>query len=168
MKVSKSDAVTYTALVATAIIQAFDTFRKEAAIPLDTHSILANPVWSYIPIALLTLVGLIWLGRQFGWWDKPSDVALSDKTKQIRGQTFKHETVPLDGIEYVNCTFVGVTFEYQGTGVTRLTNCILRFDAHSDVKVLSSNPVVKQTLYLARLFGQLPANKPQLIERPKQ
>jgi hypothetical protein len=65
MKISKGDAVTYAALVASAVLQALDPFRKEAAMPPEAHPILSSHIWSYIPVALLTLVAIIWLIQRF-------------------------------------------------------------------------------------------------------
>jgi hypothetical protein len=62
--VSKGDAATYVALVTSAVLQAAEPWRKEAATPPDLHPILSSPVWAYIPLALLVFVGLIWLYRQ--------------------------------------------------------------------------------------------------------
>jgi hypothetical protein len=64
MNVSKGDAVTYVALVTAAVLQAAEPWRKEAAVPPDLHPILSSPVWAYIPLALLFIVGVIWLFRQ--------------------------------------------------------------------------------------------------------
>jgi hypothetical protein len=67
MNVSKGDAVTYVALVTSAVLQAAEPWRKEAATPPDLHPILSSPVWAYVPLALLTVVSLIWLFRQIRW-----------------------------------------------------------------------------------------------------
>ena len=64
MNVSKGDAVTYVALVTCAVLQAAEPLRKEAAVPPDLHPVLSSSIWAYVPLALLTLVGVIWLARQ--------------------------------------------------------------------------------------------------------
>jgi hypothetical protein len=64
MNVSKGDAVTYVALVTSAVLQAAEPLRKEAAVPADLHPILSSQLWAYAPLALLLLVGVIWLVRQ--------------------------------------------------------------------------------------------------------
>jgi hypothetical protein len=51
MNVSKGDAVTYVALVTSAVLQAAEPWRKEAATPPDLHPILSSPVWAYVPLA---------------------------------------------------------------------------------------------------------------------
>jgi hypothetical protein len=64
MKLSKSDAATYAALITVAIFEAWEPFRKEAATPPEAHPYLSSNLLNYIPIVLLTLVGIIWLLRQ--------------------------------------------------------------------------------------------------------
>jgi hypothetical protein len=66
MKVGKGDAITYVALVISAALLALEPWRKEAATPPDLHPVLSSPVWAYIPLALLTAVGVLWLFRQIG------------------------------------------------------------------------------------------------------
>ena len=48
-----------------------------------------------------------WLGRDERWKAYPK--------KKVEGRTFLQETVPLDGFEYVNCTFNQVTFLINAT-----------------------------------------------------
>jgi hypothetical protein len=64
MKVGKGDAVTYVALVISAALLALEPWRKEAAVPPESHPILSSSAWAYIPLVLLVLVGCIWLYRQ--------------------------------------------------------------------------------------------------------
>ena len=42
------------------------------------------------------------------------------KMPTIRGKSFRNEVVPLDGREYVDCTFTNVTLQYNGTTPIRL------------------------------------------------
>jgi hypothetical protein len=65
MQVSKGDAVTYVALVLSAGLQALEPLRKEAAVPPDLHPILSSSIWSFLPLGLLILVGILWLIRYF-------------------------------------------------------------------------------------------------------
>jgi hypothetical protein len=65
MQVSKGDAVTYVALVLSAGLQALEPLRKEAAMPPDLHPILSSAFWSFFPLGLLILVGILWLIRYF-------------------------------------------------------------------------------------------------------
>jgi hypothetical protein len=64
MQLSKGDAVTYVALVTSAVIMAAEPLRKEAATPPESHPFLSSDVWAYLPIILLSAVGVIWLVRQ--------------------------------------------------------------------------------------------------------
>jgi hypothetical protein len=64
MKLSKGDAVTYAALITSAVIMAADTLRKEAAMPPEAYPILSSSTWSYAPLVLLTIVALLWLYRR--------------------------------------------------------------------------------------------------------
>ena len=45
----------------------------------------------------------------------------NETLKQISNRTFQGQTVVLDGYEYINCTFDDVTFVYNGTAPTRMT-----------------------------------------------
>jgi hypothetical protein len=86
MNVSKGDAVTYMALVTAAVLQAGEPWRKEAAVPPESHPILSSAVWAYVPLALLTLVALIWLIKQFpmiGRISQPQKEVLSSRFDQI-------------------------------------------------------------------------------------
>jgi hypothetical protein len=47
-------------------------------------------------------------------------------TQRIRSRVFRNQEVPLDGVEYSNCTFENVTFVYGGTGPTGLLNNTIR------------------------------------------
>jgi hypothetical protein len=64
MQLSKGDAITYAALVTSAVIMAIDPLRKEVAMPPESHPLLSSNVWAYLPIILLSVVAVIWLVRQ--------------------------------------------------------------------------------------------------------
>jgi hypothetical protein len=66
--------------------------------------------------------------------------------RQIRQQTFKNQTVQLDGNEYVDCTFENVTFKFEGEAPFRFTND--HFEKGSKFSVTSDSPPVKATLEL--------------------
>jgi hypothetical protein len=57
----------------------------------------------------------------YGSFGKPAWLMLTSKEwndypkKEVSGKRFSHETVVLDGYNYVNCTFDQVTFAYDGT-----------------------------------------------------
>jgi hypothetical protein len=91
MNVSKGDAVTYGALVTAAVMQAADPWRKEAAVPPDMHPILSSSVWSYAPLALLILVGAIWLFRQF----YPQKAAILPSTSHSPSGEIPFDRIPV-------------------------------------------------------------------------
>jgi hypothetical protein len=83
MKLSKGDAVTYVALVISAALLALEPWRKEAAVPPESHPILSSSAWAYIPLALLVLVGCIWLYRQIAGLRSPAKTyAEKSETKE--------------------------------------------------------------------------------------
>jgi hypothetical protein len=129
MNISKGDAITYAALVVTAALQAADSFRKESAMPPESHPILSSEIWSYLPVVLLTLVAIIWIIKLTSK-PRPSTNIHSSfdpemKVKQIVNQHYLNITVPLDGFEYVNCKFENVTFVYEGKGPSGMTRPII-------------------------------------------
>jgi hypothetical protein len=51
------------------------------------------------------------------WWSMPRGVVYNNDTKlkRVAHRVFKNEVVPLDGMEYIDCTFENITFYYNGT-----------------------------------------------------
>jgi hypothetical protein len=162
---SKGDAVTYCALVTGAVLQALEPWRKEAAMPPESHPILSSQFWSYLPLALLILVGIIWLTRQLlprhtktpgtPAASSPEDFPTTEwglQLKNVFRVEYKNETVLLDGCDFIECTFDNVTFKYNGTKPYRLTR------AKGNSKKLSTdNKVVGQTILLLKDLGVLTA-----------
>jgi hypothetical protein len=113
MALTKGDAITYAALIATAIVEAFDPLRKDLAVD---HPLFANSFWAYLPFILLLLLGLVmlWQGSKRGSLKAQSEPSFDTiHLTQVVNETFKNQTVSLDGYEYVNCTFENVTFRYE-------------------------------------------------------
>lgn len=80
----------------------------------------------------------------------------NESTRPVWNKSFSNETVPLDGIEYVDSTFDGVTFDYEGTRATRITRG--KFLSHGGdygLKFRSSNPVVNQTAEFLTMLHDL-------------
>ena len=73
--------------------------------------------------------------------------------KQIRQTTFKDQTVSLDGNEYVDCTFINVTFKFDGQAPFQLTND--HFENHSKFGISSDDPAVKATIQLVTALVRL-------------
>jgi hypothetical protein len=123
--------------------------------------------WGLRAVAVFfLLVGLVGLGVDFHaayelrlpfvprqaagiWENKP--------LRQVWNKTFSGETVPLDNYEYVNSTFDNVTFAYEGTAPTRITNSFIRNPEPGQraARVVSHNPAVNQTMMLMILLDQL-------------
>jgi hypothetical protein len=71
--------------------------------------------------------------------------------KEIRGKTFKDETVQLDGNSFIDCTFDNVTFRFDGEAPFRFTNDHFT----GKFSLTSNNPVVKTTMGLVGTFIKL-------------
>jgi hypothetical protein len=57
-------------------------------------------------------------GAGIEWWlTSARGFVYNNDTKlgRVSRRTFKNEVVPLDGVEYIDCTFENVTFYYNGT-----------------------------------------------------
>jgi hypothetical protein len=66
----------------------------------------------------LALVLLAFLtGAAITWWSMPRGFVYNNDTKlkRVARRAFKNEVVPLDGTEYIDCTFENVKFYYNGT-----------------------------------------------------
>jgi hypothetical protein len=160
MGLSVGDAVTYVGLLAVAVMEAADGARKEAAMPADLHPFLASHYWSYAPIIIMTLVGLIWLYKVV------FTSAISDfgkrltsgrvKNRLITNKVFKHTEVLLDNHSYMHCKFENVTLKYNGTGYTSF-----QFNQINGVQISSDSQVVKAAWALAFNSGFM---KPETVD----
>jgi hypothetical protein len=95
----------------------------------------------------------------------PSGAEANKPLKQVRQKTFDHETVPLDGYEYIDCTFNDVTFEFEGRSGCGLPGSHLVAitpDGKSTYRLKSKNPVVILALQFAQWsgVGQVNPNNP--------
>jgi hypothetical protein len=68
-------------------------------------------------------------------------------------QDYKNETVPLDGKDFIQCTFENVTFLYQGTRPIQMTNCKKVPATGFVVTVQTDNPVVFTALSIMHATG---------------
>jgi|ERR1700730_9799 len=163
MALTKGDTVTYAGLVTSAVLQAIEPWRKEAAMPAESHPVLASAIWSYLPLILLTVVGIIWLVRQFthiGIRKKSTDDF--NKITQVFHKTFANQTVPLDNLEYVDCLFDNVTFMYEGKGIARMFAC--RFAQPTKIMLKSNNNAVSQAiLIMTALSGAMGGKMPDTL-----
>jgi len=67
------------------------------------------------------------------------------KLTPIARQQLSSQNIPLDGYEYIECTFDGVVFHYEGKAPTPIKNC---YFTKSPSSLISSNPVVRQTIVI--------------------
>jgi hypothetical protein len=107
--------------------------------------------------AIVIGIWLMHLAAFFGLVDRGTVQGAADSTtkppnwdaplRRVYGQTFKNQTIELDGREFVKSTFEHVTFVYNGTAPTRLID-----NTSTDHQLQSSNPVVLQTMDLMRMM----------------
>jgi hypothetical protein len=93
----------------------------------------------------LFAVSLGWIGAGPNFSDQ--------NLKQIVNQTFRNETVDVDGKEFLECTFENVTFKFEGKRAFRFIN--VKFVRPSYYRFLTSNPVVTQTASLLNTLENL-------------
>jgi hypothetical protein len=66
--------------------------------------------------------------------------------KQIRDQTFKNQTVQVDGNEFINCTFDNVVFKFEGQAPFRFVTD--HFESGSKLGVASDNRPIQAAIEL--------------------
>jgi hypothetical protein len=119
-----------------------------------------NLLWGLICVLAL-VVGLI-AGRMglAGRSDalSPANFRPDFPLKEIRQQTFKNETVKLDGNAFIDCTFDNVILNFDGQAPFRFTNS--HFEKRSKLSITSNNPVVSSTIELVGVFMK-PQNPPE-------
>jgi hypothetical protein len=156
------DRLAYATLWIAAVIVAADTALKGSQ-RLAPHFdwLLENRLWSYAPLILMTLSGVVFLGKQLGWrWVTSPPTAPAAPVAPVvppltvfrstQNKLFKGETVELDGREFIKCTFQDCTFLYQG-GAYRCVECTI----HNDCRIMTTNTIVMNTLGLASQFAPL-------------
>jgi hypothetical protein len=74
--------------------------------------------------------------------------------KQIWNQTYKHQTVVLDGCDYIKCVFDNVTFEYNGTAPTSVRESTIIHQPGHPIGIAAKNSVVAQALTVAAMSHQ--------------
>src|SRR5215471_15061257 len=112
-------------------------------------------LWGLICVLAL-VVGLI-VGRM-GLAGQSNALSLANfrpdfPLKEIRGKTFKNETVQLDGNAFIDCTFDNVTLKFDGQAPFRFTND--HFEERSKLQITSNNPIIKSTIELIGIFLKL-------------
>lgn len=71
----------------------------------------------------------------------------------MHGKNFRNEVVPLDGYDYVDCTFQNVTFLYDGITPVKLTH-----STWSNISVKSNNNAANGTAALLYGLGLIKTN----------
>jgi hypothetical protein len=75
----------------------------------------------------------------------------SDNMVVIWTKTYEDQTVQLDGYDYEDCTFKNVSFDYEGTGPTRIING----HPSGSIRVVSRDFLVNQVLDIAAAEDRL-------------
>ena len=84
------------------------------------------------------------------------------KYTTIYGRTFSNESVPLDGMYFVNCSFQNVTFEYNGSGPFQIAGTVTM---GGTLRVHSPDPRVGTGLNLARIIAKTVGSPPEPTSR---
>ncbi|HEY4969966.1 MAG TPA: hypothetical protein VII35_08680 [Steroidobacteraceae bacterium] len=104
------DPISFTTLIVVAAIEAInETLKLEPDVLANAPPFLFSPAWHFAPAVILTIAGLIWIARAFGWIGKKQK-----PLEDIRNRNFQNEIVNLDGKYFHDCTFDNVIFRYQG------------------------------------------------------
>lgn len=78
--------------------------------------------------------------------------------QRVWGQTFKNQTVALDGFHYLHCTFDNVTFLYEGTASMGMTE--VKF--FGEIALGSTNESIKTVIRLADLFHRVAGGQSEI------
>jgi hypothetical protein len=85
-------------------------------------SVARSPIsWFVMSVGAIVAVALIGKARN----DTSPLFNHNGNLTRVFRQNFKNETVHLDGMDYVECSFENVQFRYDGRRIGRLTNCQL-------------------------------------------
>jgi hypothetical protein len=116
--------------------------------------------------ALSILVLLAWMAVAFDYYDRhfAADLENFKNWTTVQGLTYSHETVLLDGKEFINCHFDNVLFQWNATAPTRLTDVTI---TGPETKFISNNIIVSSVqLLIAGMMKAMGQNMP-IIARPK-
>src|SRR5262249_20857471 len=84
-----------------------------------------HPLWVLI-CALALVIGLAAgdtaLAEQSANTQSLTNFRADYPLKEVRGKTFKEETVPIDGNNFIDCTFDNVALRFDGEAPFRFTN----------------------------------------------
>ena len=136
---------------------------------------------NYLPIALLSLLAVAWIIRLLFFRTKPSPNSIESplenfngvlrwregRLKQVAGKEFVNQEVPLDGIEYIDCVFDGVTFVYNGTGKTGISGKSIikaKPDGKPNIQFKTESPIVGSAFLIFQEMGFLREDAKRRIE----
>jgi hypothetical protein len=157
MKIGKGDFVTYVTLGAVAIIETInETLKLEPHMVASLPAFLTSSLWHFAPLALLCLVGVIWMAKQFGWFgprENPIPYTWNSAPPHIQvfGKKFINERVVLDGGIFRDCHFQNVTFVFNGTEPVEFTNNYIS----GSIQLSTDNPAVAATVFWLKGVGGL-------------
>ncbi|HXX23082.1 MAG TPA: hypothetical protein VEO19_08025 [Terriglobia bacterium] len=133
------------------------------------------PKWPLLVMGLMVLG--IWIAVIFDYYDRhhapPATTQVprwdNYKLKQRAHIKYFNETVELDGYEYLDTTFENVTFMYEGTAPTRLTDVHFTHlkTGETTGRIGSHNPLVKQTLLVMQMLTEVSGCKSAIFVRPE-
>jgi hypothetical protein len=156
------DLITVGSIVTTAWYTVYPPHPEGVAVATPISQAISNlpPLW----IMILGAVGILmllskWIPALLKWLKRPPPqpviptpiVQPFGMLKQIRSAVYTNETVPLDGCDYVECKFTNVTFQWEGSAGTRMTNCEIHLGPDG-IRIATHNNVVQQTIEIFRAF----------------
>jgi hypothetical protein len=175
--------VAYAALFVAAVILAADTgVRVSPDLSLHMPEWLHSGWWGFAPLLLVVLSTLVLIANSFGLLPSRNNKWRPTKEREhltnpsyhfptpnwheplapIVNQTYRNETVQLDGKDFTDCRFVSVTFLYNGTMPTRFTNC--KIGPPGEVQFRTDNPAVSIVHEITNILRELAGEK-GIIER---
>jgi len=107
--------------------------------------------WPFLTVATLVVTAWSAVAVSYFYVSRPFDPnkAWDDNAplKRVYHQIFANQTVPLAGYDYIDSTFDGVTFYYDGTGGVMIDNGrFVRRPGQPVFRVASKNKIVTETL----------------------
>jgi hypothetical protein len=111
-------------------------------------------------IAILVIFG--WGAALFSVYGKGKQFSFDTKLIQIAGRTYKHETVQLDGYEFISCTFNEVTFKFDGIAPTGMRDVMIT--GSSDFT--SSDPAIKVAGLIFATLARAAGHPVNIIVQP--
>lgn len=148
----------YIALLTTAgLYVAYVSSPATATISISTIMTMQHLGWTMIAVGIvLTAINTVLKRASRNNYQSPLELFngvlrwREGRLKQVANQTFKNQEVRVDGIEFIDCIFDGVTFVYEGTGKVAMSGSMMKADANGKPNCLfrTSHPIVGATSLL--------------------